>query len=154
MSRKEVDRLEVIQAVVGKRLKQREAAGQLGLRVRQVKRWSPLPGAGARGAGLPPPGGAATIRFRGRPRIRPGLVRERYADFGRPWPARSCGSATAIVSVETLRQWMITQGAGNPAGADTPASINAGPAAPASASWCRSMAHPTPGSRREARGAP
>ena len=38
MSRKEVDRLEVIQAVVGKRLKQREAAGQLGLTVRQVKR--------------------------------------------------------------------------------------------------------------------
>ena len=38
MSHKEVDRLGVIQQGVGKQLKQREAAQQLGLRVRQVKR--------------------------------------------------------------------------------------------------------------------
>jgi len=38
MSRKEVDRLSVIQSVVSKQLRQREAAAQLGVTVRQVKR--------------------------------------------------------------------------------------------------------------------
>lgn len=35
---KEVDRLEVIQEVVGKRLRQREAGERMGICVRQVKR--------------------------------------------------------------------------------------------------------------------
>ena len=38
MSQKELDRLEVIQRVVSKRLRQRQAAGQLMLSIRQVKR--------------------------------------------------------------------------------------------------------------------
>ena len=38
MSRKELGRLEVVQRVVSKRLRQKEAAWQLALGVRQVKR--------------------------------------------------------------------------------------------------------------------
>ena len=38
MSRKELDRLEVVQRVVSKRLRQKEAAWQLALSIRQVKR--------------------------------------------------------------------------------------------------------------------
>ena len=38
MSQKELDRLEVIQRVVSKQLRQRQAAGQLMLSIRQVKR--------------------------------------------------------------------------------------------------------------------
>ncbi len=38
MSRKEVERLEVIQQVAGKRLRQKAAARRLGLGVRQIKR--------------------------------------------------------------------------------------------------------------------
>ena len=38
MSRKELDRLEVVQRVVSKRLRQKEAAWQLALGTRQIKR--------------------------------------------------------------------------------------------------------------------
>ncbi len=117
MSRKEVDRVGVIRQVVEKRLRQREAARQLALSVRQVKRLVQRYRAeGA--AGL-------VSRRRGKHpnnRIAEGvrreildLVRSRYADFG---PTLACEKLADChghkVSVETLRQWMIAEGLWTP----------------------------------------
>jgi len=103
----------VIRQVVEKRLRQKEAAGQLGLSVRQIRRLVQRYRAeGA--AGL-------VSRHRGRhPNNRIadalrqeilGLVRTRYADFG---PTLACEKLAQChdrkVSVETLRQWMIADG--------------------------------------------
>lgn len=110
MNYREVDRLEVIQAVATKRLKQREAALRLRLTVRQVKRL-------VRRYRDEGPAGLVSRRRGGRPnnaiaaltRVQiMALVRARYADFG---PTLACEKLTAHhghrISVETLRQWMI-----------------------------------------------
>lgn len=117
MSHKEVDRLEVIQAVAGRRLRQREAARQLGLSIRQVKRLvARYRAEGASGL---------VSRHRGR---RPGnaisaairqeileIVQTHYADFG---PTLACEKLAERhghkVSAETLRQWMIADGLWQP----------------------------------------
>jgi len=113
MSHKELDRLEIIQAVAGKQLKQLEAARRLGLSVRQVKRLvQRYRDEGA--AGL-------VSRRRGRRAnnaladgVRQAvlaLVRKHYADFG---PTLACEKLAErhghLLSVETLRQWMIADG--------------------------------------------
>lgn len=113
MSYQEVDRLGVIQQVVGKQLRQGDAALQLGVSVRQVKRLV---------ARYRAEGAAGLVsRHRGK---RPGnaiadavrqeilgVVRSAYADFG---PTLACEKLTErhgyTVSVETLRQWMINEG--------------------------------------------
>ncbi len=113
MSSKEVDRMSVVQEVVAKRLRQREASEQLGLSVRQVKRW--VQAYRKRGAA-----GLISGRRGKRPgnAIEPGvrqeimdLVLERYRDFG---PTLACEKLTEVhgyrLSVETLRKWMIAQG--------------------------------------------
>lgn len=117
MSHKEVGRLEVIQAVVGKQLKQADAAGQLGLSVRQVKRLVQRyrqDGAaglvcGHRGK-RPNNAIAQTVRD-----AVVGLIREHYADFG---PTLACEKLHQLhghaLSVETLRQWMIAEGLWQP----------------------------------------
>jgi len=117
MSQRELDRAGVIRQVVEKRLRQKEAARQLGLSVRQIKRLVQRYRAeGA--AGL-------VSRHRGRHpnnRIAEGvrreildLVRSRYADFG---PTLACEKLAEChghkVSVETLRQWMIAEGLWKP----------------------------------------
>jgi len=117
MSHREVDRLEVIQAVAGKRLKQREAAVQLGLTVRQVKRLvrryreSGAPGLVSRRRGRRPNNAIATAVCE----EVMALVRERYADFG---PTLACEKLTTHhgfrFSVETLRQWMVADGLWRP----------------------------------------
>ena len=113
MSHQEVDRLGVIQQVAGKQLRQRDAARQLGMSVRQVKRLV---------ARYRVEGAAGLVsRHRGK---RPGnaiadavrqeilgIVRGNYADFG---PTLACEKLAErhghAVSVETLRQWMIAEG--------------------------------------------
>jgi transposase len=113
MSARERDRLRVIESVCERRIKLGQAAAQLGLSVRQVKR---LVRAfrldGAR---------ALTSRRRGRPSNRRiphsererfmGLVRRHYADFG---PTLACEYLTEqhgfTRSVPTLRRWMIEAG--------------------------------------------
>ncbi|MBN2701019.1 MAG: helix-turn-helix domain-containing protein [Methylothermaceae bacterium] len=112
MSQQEVDRLQIIQSVVGKHLKQWEAADRLGVSVRQVKRL----------VRRYRDEGAAGLVFGHRGR-RPnnalaesvrrevvGLVRTHYADFG---PTLACekleGDHGYRLSVETLRQWMIAE---------------------------------------------
>ncbi|GAB4182463.1 MAG: hypothetical protein Fur0039_27110 [Rhodocyclaceae bacterium] len=113
MSEKERDRLRVIEAVVGKRLRQVEAAKRLGLSVRQVKRLVRAHRqAGA--AGL-------VSRRRGRPSNRRigqeereavlACVRSRYADFGPTLAAEYLTSFHGFTrSVESLRKWMIEDG--------------------------------------------
>lgn len=117
MSHKEVDRLGVIQSVAGKHLRQREAARQLGLSVRQVKRLVRR----YRGQGV----GGLVSGHRGRcpnnaiaEAVRQevlDIVRERYSDFG---PTLACEKLVAhhgyTHSVETLRQWMIADGLWQP----------------------------------------
>jgi len=119
MSRQETDRLGLIQAVVNKRMKQWEAAQQLGLSLRQVKRLVQR----YRRHG---PAGLIS-RHRGKPAnnaisqaVREQameLVRERYADFG---PTLACEKLQEChqltLSVETLRQWMIAEGLWQPKG--------------------------------------
>jgi transposase len=113
MSARERDRLRVIESVCERRIKLGQAAAQLGLSVRQIKR---LVRAfrldGAR---------ALTSRRRGRPSNRRiphsererfmGLVRRHYADFG---PTLACEYLTEqhgfTRSVPTLRRWMIEAG--------------------------------------------
>lgn len=112
LSRKEVDRLEVVQALHQRQLKQEDAARQLGVSVRQVKRLlRRYREAGA--AGL-------VSRHRGK---RPNnaiaqatreailtLVRAHYADFGPTLASEKLLERDGYrVSAETLRQWMIAE---------------------------------------------
>ena len=117
MSQKELDRLEVIQRVVSKQLRQRQAAGQLMLSIRQVKRLvHRYREQGA--AGL-------VSRHRGK---RPGnaipealrkeilrLIRTQYGDFGPTLAAEKLHERHGHrLSAETLRQWMIADGLWQP----------------------------------------
>ena len=117
MSHKEIDRLSVIQAVAGRRLRQREAARQLGLSIRQVKRLvARYRAEGA--AGLVSrhrgkrPGNALSDAMR---QAILGIIRDNYTDFG---PTLACEKLAERhdhkVSVETLRQWMIADGLWKP----------------------------------------
>lgn len=119
MSQKEADRLAVIQAVIGKQLTQRAAAGQLGLGVRQVKRLvRRYRDQGATGLvsghrGRRPNNAIADA-------VRQEVldtVRERYADFGPTlaWE-KLTGQHGFTLSVETLRQWMTADGLWQPKG--------------------------------------
>ena len=113
MSREEVDRLGVIEAVSARHLKQGEAARRLGLSVRQVKRLvrryrdqGPA-GLVSRHRGRRPNNTIAdTVR-----REVLGITRTHYADFG---PTLACEKLAEnhghILSAETLRQWMIAEG--------------------------------------------
>jgi len=106
MSQRELTRLEVIQRVKRKTLKQRQAAELLGLSVRQVKRLcKAYQGAGA--AGL-------ISKRRGQPsnnhlpektinKARR-LLRARYYDFGPTLAAEKLAIEGVSLSVETVRQ--------------------------------------------------
>lgn len=117
MSRKEVDRLEVIQSVVSKQLRQWEAAGQLGVSVRQVKRLvrryreQGAAGLVSRHRGRRPNNVIAPTK---RQEIL-SVVRKDYPDFG---PTLACEKLAEhhgfTLSAETLRQWMITDGLWEP----------------------------------------
>jgi len=117
LSKREVDRLAVIQAVAGGQLRQREAARQLGLSVRQVKRltrrWRE---AGARGLVSGHRGKRPNNMIAQATRDAVlALVREHYIDFG---PTLACEKLKERhgyqLSVETLRQWMISAGLWQP----------------------------------------
>lgn len=111
MSVRELDRLEVGGRVAEQRLTQRQAAEQLGLSERQVRRLCRALGAqGANGL---------VSRKRGRPSNRKlpaavrdealALVRTRYADFGPTLAAEKLAEQHGMaVCVETLRRWMIS----------------------------------------------
>jgi len=113
MSAKDLDRLEVLGRVIERRLTQRQAAEQLGLSLRQVKRLC---------RALRRDGAAGLVSGkRGRPSNRRlsaavrehalDLVRARYADFGPTLACEKLGEQHDLtVSRETLRGWMIEAG--------------------------------------------
>jgi len=117
MSFKERDRLVVIRAVAARELTQRQAAEQLGLSQRHVRRI--VQRYRAEGdAGL-------VHRSRGRPsnrRFPPefreqvmALVGERYHDFGPTFAAEKLAEGHSLrVSSETLRKWLIEDGLWKP----------------------------------------
>lgn len=117
MGAREVDRLGVVRKVLAKRLLQREAAVQLGLSVRQVKRLVRRYRDG---------GPAALISQRRSCRTNNGIeagvrgevmdwMRNHYWDFD---PTLACEKLTEVhgyrLSVETLHQWMIAEGSRTP----------------------------------------
>lgn len=113
MSNKELHRLPVIQAVVEKRLRRRDAASQLDLTERQVQRlMNRFRESGAAGLtngrrGLP---GTHRIDIALRHRILT-LLRENYVGFGPTLAAEKLLERHGIsVSVETLRCWMTADG--------------------------------------------
>ncbi len=110
MSVKELNRLEILGRVLERRLTQAQAAQQLGLSVRQVERL-------CRKLRLDGRQGLISKK-RGRPSNRklPAALRERaltlvqsrYADFGPTLAAEKLSEQhDLLVSVETLRRWMI-----------------------------------------------
>ncbi|WP_246585315.1 ISNCY family transposase [Thiorhodospira sibirica] len=117
MSHKEIDRLEMIQAVANKHLRQAEAAQRLGLSVRQVKRlvrrYREHGATGLRSGhrGRRPNNAIAeTVRQEVL-----ALVKTHYTDFG---PTLACEKLAERhghhLSVETLRQWMVADGLWQP----------------------------------------
>ncbi len=113
MSHQELDRLGIVQAVVKKKLRQQDAAQQLGLSVRQVKRLvqryrqSGAAGLVSRHRGKRP-NNAISDATRAEVVT---LVQKHYADFG---PTLACEKLLErheyTLSAETLRKWMITEG--------------------------------------------
>ena len=113
LSKREVDRVEVIREVLGRRLRQGEAGERLGSCVRQVKRLvRRYREEGARGLRSRRRGRRASNAIA--PELRReivGVVRERYEDFA---PTLAWEKLTEVhgygVSVETLRKWMVAEG--------------------------------------------
>ena len=107
LSKKELDRVSVIKATIDKRVRQREAAWQLGLSVRQVKRLVRRYREGGAGGLVSGHRGKRSNNAMD-PSVRPSvltLIRERYGDFG---PTLACEKLTELhgqhLSVETLRR--------------------------------------------------
>ena len=110
MSQKEVDRLEVIQATVSKQILQSDAATQLGLSVRQIKRLvKRYRQDGAAGLISGRRGKMSNNCIADRVREEAlSLVRRNYADFTPTFAHEKLSEIHCLTfSVETLRQWMI-----------------------------------------------
>jgi hypothetical protein len=113
MSNKELDRLTVMKALDSRTIKQKHAAAQLGLSIRQIKRLL---------KDYRQNGVASLIsRRRGRPSNRClaesirtnalDLIRKHYHDFGPTFAHEKLTENHDLdLSVETLRQWMIAEG--------------------------------------------
>ena len=113
MSAKEIKRLQVMDQIEKKRVSQKEAAGELGLSVRQVKRlWKAYRERGADGL---------VNQSRGKPshhqlsaavkRRALDLILERYRDFGPTLVTEKLVEVHGIkISVESVRQMMIGEG--------------------------------------------
>ncbi|MBU2754281.1 helix-turn-helix domain containing protein, partial [Acidithiobacillus sp. CV18-3] len=117
MTQKAVDRLEVMQQVVSRTVRQHEAAQQLGLSVRQVRRLlirfreEGAAGLVSRHLGQRP-GNALSGAVRQEVL---GLVRSHYADFGPTLAVEKLRERHGYqLSAETLRQWMMTEGVWKP----------------------------------------
>jgi predicted DNA-binding protein (UPF0251 family) len=117
MSHRELDRVGVMRKLIDRELRQRTAAQQLGICVRQVKRLlKAYRQTGAAGLVSKRRGQPSNNRIAVSLRAHfVGLVRDRYHDFG---PTLAHEKLTEVhdfgQSVETLRQWMITDGLWQP----------------------------------------
>lgn len=113
MSRKELDRATVIRQVVEKKLKQNQAAKQLGITARQVRRLVKRYRAeGEAGLTSSRRGQPSNNRLGDASRLQTmALVHQHYSDFG---PTLACEKLierhALSISRETLRQWMMTEG--------------------------------------------
>ena len=150
MSMRELDRYKVIQSVADGLLKPWRAAQRLELTTRQVRRLV---------ARLREQGPAALVSGK---RAKPSnnrldcgiavhalsLIRERYADFG---PTLACEKLAechgVMLAKETVRRWMREAGLWIPANSGRRSCISRETVARVWASWCRSMAAITGGSR-------
>jgi len=123
MSRQELGRLEIIQQVVKKQIKQRQAAERLHLSVRQIKRLKcAYQREGAQALVSKKRGRASNHQLDAA--LKPfatELLRTRYADFG---PTLAHEKLTEdhhlALSVEVVRRWMIQAGLWHPKRAKTP----------------------------------
>jgi transposase len=113
MSRKEVDRWQVIQAIVEKRLKQGIAAKQLGVTARQVRRLTRqyraegVPGLISKKRGQ----GSNNRKAKALKAELMALINRDYADFGPTLAAEKLREKHGYkVSKETLRAWMMEGG--------------------------------------------
>ena len=113
MSHSEIDRLEVIQKAVGKRIKQSKAAQLLGISPRQVRRLvRDYKKQGAKGLVSKKRGISSNRRseasFKRKILL---LVKENYFDFGPKFASEKLQERHDLkISKETLRQWMIEAG--------------------------------------------
>lgn len=113
MSDKELRRVNVIHAVCEKRLRRRDAAGQLGLTERQVQRLvNRYRESGSAGLAHGHRGKPGNHRLPEPFKLHVlALVRQYYPDFGPTLAAEKLRERHSIVvSVETLRKWMIADG--------------------------------------------
>ena len=112
MSRKALNRLEILGRALERRLTQSQAGSQLGLSVRQVARLCrKLRAEGAPGLVSKQRGRTSNRKFPSDLRERAlGLVQSRYHDFGPTLAAEKLRELhDVMVSVETLRKWMIDE---------------------------------------------
>jgi transposase len=117
MSGKERERLRVVQAVWSRRMKQGQAAAQLGLSVRQVKRLvRAYRDGGAKALVSKRRGVPSNCRIAARERERIlKLVARHYPDFGPTLAAEYLRDRHGFThAVETLRQWLIGAGRHRP----------------------------------------
>jgi predicted DNA-binding protein (UPF0251 family) len=123
MSNKEITRLEVMQRLKDKRLMQKEAAQQLGISVRQVKRlWRAYRKKGAKGLVSARRGKPSNNRLDvGVAQQALDLIKEKYEDFG---PTLAHEKLTEVhqlqLSRESVRQIMIAEGMWKPKRAKQP----------------------------------
>lgn len=113
MSDKELNRVNVIQAVVEKRMRRRDAAVQLKLTERQVQRLvNRFRDSGASGLASLRRGSPGNHKLPESLKLRVlALLHESYSDFGPTLAAEKLRERHDItVSVETLRKWMIVDG--------------------------------------------
>jgi transposase len=112
MSERELSRLEVVQRVKQKSLKQREAAELLALTLRQVKRLCQAYGnEGAAGLVSKRRGRAANNRLAEKTSKKARrLLHKRYHDFGPTLAQEKLSIEGVKLSVETVRQLMIAEG--------------------------------------------
>lgn len=113
MKQKEIERISLIEQVIAKQIKQREAGRLLKVTVRQVRRMTKA----YREEGI----NGLISKHRGRVSNRhhdestkeqiKGIVHQRYADFGPTLAAEKLREREALwVNKETLRQWMVEWG--------------------------------------------
>jgi transposase len=112
MSQRELTRLEVIQRVKRKTLKQRQAAEQLSISVRQVKRLcKTYQATGAAGLISKRRGQPSNNRLPEKTINKAQhLLRSRYADFGPTLATEKLAIEGVSLSIETVRQLLIGEG--------------------------------------------
>lgn len=113
MSDKELSRINVIQAVCEKRLRRRDAASQLNLTERQIQRLvNQYRELGLSGLVHAQRGKQGNHCFPGAFKLRVmELLHQNYSDFGSTLATEKLHEKhNIIVSVETIRKWMIADG--------------------------------------------